>query len=178
MIAYDFPFFVSEPNPRNLSKDFLNEIIGRKMHNLRLGFQHWVHSQIIINDHKLKTVHQHLFLENLYIQLKFPHAHLGTWFPGSLWGLRLGFHSWTWFPGSLWVWGFTVELGFQGHCGGGGSQLNLVSRVTVVTVKPDNGTWYPGSILLNKEGLEQGPPFSWKRRALNKGWVRHLRNSN
>ena len=72
------------------------------------------------------------------------------------------------------MWGFTVEPGFQGHCGGGGSQLNLVSRVTLgteagvsqlnlvsrVTVKPGNGTWYPVSILLNKEGLEQGPPFS------------------
>ena len=163
MIAYDFPFFVSEPNPRNLSKDFLNEIIGRKMHNLRLGFQHWVHSQIIINDHKLKTVHQHLFLENLYIQLKFPHAHLGTWFPGSLLGTEAGVSQLNLVS--------RVTLGIEA----GVSQLNLVSRVTV---KPDNGTWYPGSILLNKEGLEQGPPFSWKRRALNKGWVRHLRNSN
>ena len=151
---------------------------------LRLGFQHWVHNQIITNDHKLKTVHQHLFLRT-YIFNWNSHMHiLGLGFQGHCGGLRLGFHSWTWFPGSLWGWGFTVESGFQGHCGGGSSQLNLVSRVTLggFTVEPgfqgDNGTWYPGSILLNKEGLEQGPPFSWKRRALNKGWVRHLRNSN
>ena len=134
-----------------------------------------------------------IFFLRTYIFSWNSHMHiLGLGFQGHCGGLRLGFHSWTWFPGSLWVWGFTVEPGFQGHCGGGGSQLNLVSRVTLgieagvsqlnlvsrVTVKPDNGTWYPGSILLNKEGLEQGPPFSWKRRALNKGWVRHLRNSN
>ena len=127
---------------------------------LRLGFQHWVHNQIITNDHKLKTVHQHLFLENLYIQLKFPHAHLGTWFPGSLWGTEagvsqlnlvsrvtvgVGVHSWIWFPGSLWGWEFTVEPGFQGH-----------SR------RFHSWTW-----LTTEPGI-QGP-FSWIRRALNKG---------
>ena len=37
------------------------------------------------------------------------------------------------------------------------SQLNLDSRVTV---ELRNGTWNPGSILLNKEGLEQGPHHS------------------
>ena len=125
-----FQFLFLSLTRENCLRNFFNDIIGRKMHNLRLGFQHWVHSQIIINDHKLKTVHQHLFLENLYIQLKFPHAHLGTWFPGSLWGTEagvsqlnlvsrvtvgVGVHSWTWFPGSLWGWGFTVEPGFQGH---------------------------------------------------------------